>query len=328
MRHLVTLFELTPAELRQVLKTGQYLCDLHAQGERPSLLQNRCIGLLFEKPSLRTRVSFEAGMAQLGGSSLFLGDDVGWGKRESVADFANVLGQFLDAVVCRTKSHKRVTDLAQFNTLSVINGLTDLCHPCQAMADVLTVQQAFGCLPGRHMLFVGDGNNVARSMALICAMLEMRFTLACPVGYEIDDDWWSQVKQAYPAAKLEMTNDPLAAAADADAIYTDVWTSMGQEAEREQRRQVFADYQINQQLVAAAPKEVIILHCLPAIRGEEITSEVMDGPHSRIIQQAANRMHAQKGLLVWLLNRGWVEANVGAAEPDSTRLPVPENDAC
>lgn len=312
MRHLVTLFDFTPAEARQVLHTGRHLRELHASGQRPSILENRCIGLLFEKPSLRTRVSFEAGMAQLGGRSLFLGDDVGWGKREAAGDFAHVVGQFLDAVVCRTKSHAPVEELASFNAIHVINGLTDLCHPCQALADVLTIEQEFGNLAGRHVLFVGDGNNVARSTALICAMLGMQFTLACPKGYEIDAAWWAQIQQRYPDAKLAMVSDPQAAAATADAIYTDVWTSMGQEAEREARRQIFKDYCVNSDLLAAAPDHCIVLHCLPAIRGEEITSDVMDGPQSRVIPQAANRMHAQKGLLVWLLNRPWVDANITA----------------
>lgn len=310
MRHLLTLFDLSPTETRQILATGQQLCDLHAAGERPAILQRRCIGLLFEKPSLRTRVSFEAGMVHLGGSSLFLGEDVGWGKRESPADFTNVLGQFLDAVVCRAKSHERVEELAQFNALPVINGLTDLSHPCQSLADVLTIRQSFGDVTGRHVVFVGDGNNVARSMALASAMLEMRFTLACPEGYEIDETWMQQIRQQYPDAQIDQVCDPRSAVKDADAIYTDVWTSMGQEAERESRRKTFCDYKIDAALMKLAPKHAIVLHCLPAIRGEEIAAAVIDGPQSAVIRQAANRMHAQKGLLAWLLNREWVEQNV------------------
>lgn len=310
MRHLLSLFDLTPLETRQILATGQKLADLHAAGERPALLPNRCIGLLFEKPSLRTRVSFEAGMVHLGGSSLFLGDDVGWGKRESPADFTNVLGEYLDAVVCRAKGHERVVELAGFNALPVINGLTDLCHPCQSLADVMTVQQAFGEMRGRHVLFVGDGNNVARSMALACAMLDMRFTLACPAGYEIDQPWLDRIRKEYPAAKIDVTYDPMEPAVDADVLYTDVWTSMGQESQREERRKIFKNFCINQRLMERAPGHAIVLHCLPAIRGEEIDSEVLDGPQSRVIPQAANRMHVQKGLLVWLLNRPWVDQNV------------------
>lgn len=310
MRHLLTLFDLTPNEIKQILATGQMLADMLTRGERPALLQNRCIGLLFEKPSLRTRVSFEAGMVQLGGSSLFLGEEVGWGKRESPADFTKVLGQYLDAVVCRAKSHRRVEELAYYDSLHVINGLTDLNHPCQSLADLLTIRQIFGTFEGRHVVFVGDGNNVARSMALGCAMLDMTFTLACPENYEIDLDWIQRIKQCYPTASIKIVNNAREAVTEADVIYTDVWTSMGQESEREARRKIFKDYCIDANLLRSAPKHAIVLHCLPAIRGEEIADEVMDGSQSEIIRQAGNRMHAQKGLLVWLLNPQWVEENV------------------
>ena len=310
MRHLLTLFDLTPDEVKQILATGQMLADMLARGERPALLQNRCIGLLFEKPSLRTRVSFEAGMVQLGGSSLFLGEDVGWGKRESPADFTKVLGQYLDAVVCRAKSHCRVEELAKYNALHVINGLTDLNHPCQSLADLLTIRQVFGSFENRHVLFVGDGNNVARSMALGCAMLGMTFTLACPEKYALDPAWIERIHQRYPEAKINIVKDAREAATQADAIYTDVWTSMGQEAEREARRKIFREYCIDTNLLKVAPKHAIVLHCLPAIRGEEISDDVMDGPQSQVIRQAGNRMHAQKGLLVWMMNPQWVEENV------------------
>lgn len=310
MRHLLTLFDLSSDEVRQILATGQHLADLLGRGERPSILQNKCIGLLFEKPSLRTRVSFEAGMVQLGGSSLFLGEDVGWGKRESPADFTNVLGQYLDAVICRAKAHCRVEELARFNAVHVINGLTDLSHPCQSLADLLTIRQVFGTLDSRHVLFVGDGNNVARSMALACAMLDMPFTLACPDNYEIDPNWLQRIRERYPQASIRIVKDARHAAVDADVIYTDVWTSMGQEAEREARRKIFRDYCIDEKLLQVAPPHAIVLHCLPAIRGEEISDEAMDGPQSQVIRQAGNRMHAQKGLLAWMLNRPWVDANV------------------
>lgn len=310
IRHLLTLFDLKPEEAWQILDTGQHLCELLKRGERPALLQNRCLGLLFEKPSLRTRVSFEAGMAQLGGSSLFLGDDVGWGKRETVEDFTRVLGEYLDALVCRAKVHRCVEELAACNALPIINGLTDLNHPCQTLADVLTIRQAFGGLQGRHVVFVGDGNNVARSMALGCAMFGMRFTLACPSRHVIDAKWLQRICSVYPHAKLDCTSDARIAVKDADVIYTDVWTSMGQEAEREVRRQIFKDYKVDDALLSKAPSHAIVLHCLPAVRGEEIASSVMDGPHSHVISQAGNRMHAQKGLLVWMLNRAWVDKHV------------------
>jgi ornithine carbamoyltransferase len=310
MQHLLSLFDITPADLRTILRTATVLKTRLAAGDRPAVLERRVLAMLFEKPSLRTRVSFETGIAQLGGTSLFLGEDVGWGKRESPSDFTQVLGQFVDAVVCRAKSHDRVEQLASYDSLPVINGLTDLCHPCQAMADVLTIQGSLGELTGKHVVFVGDGNNVAQSLALICAMLEMRFTLACPEGYEMDEHWVRQVTAKYPRAAIEQIEDAKAAVAQADAIYTDVWTSMGQESEAAIRRKAFAAYQVNADLMAAAPSHARVLHCLPAVRGEEITDEVIDSPQSDVIVQAGNRMHAQKGLLVWLLNLDWINANL------------------
>jgi len=312
MQHLLSLFDISPDQLRCVLATSAHLKRRLIAGDRPPVLARHVVALLFEKPSLRTRVSFETGMAQLGGGSLFLGEDVGWGKRESPSDFTRVLGEFVDAVVCRSKSHARAEELASFDALPVINGLTDLCHPCQAMADVLTIEESLGSLTGKHLVFVGDGNNVSQSLALICAMLEMRFTLACPKGYEMADDWLARVTKQYPAARIEQAYEPKSAVAQADAIYTDVWTSMGQEAEQAERRKAFEEFQLNQDLMSAAPNHARVLHCLPAVRGEEITDEVIDSDQSDVIAQAGNRMHAQKGLLVWLLNRGWIDDNVDA----------------
>lgn len=310
MQHVLSLFDINPDQLRLILATASHLKARLKKGDRPAVLQRLVLGLLFEKQSLRTRVSFETGMAQLGGSSLFLGEDVGWGKREAASDFSQVLGQFVDIVVCRAKSHTSVQQLAEFNAMPVINGLTDLCHPCQAMADVLTIQDSLGSLDDKHLVFVGDGNNVAQSLALICAMLDMRFTLACPDEYEMDTDWIAQVNSQYPNAKIQRLADPTEAVKDADAIYTDVWTSMGQEAESAIRKAAFAEYQVNSDLMAAAPSHARVLHCLPAVRGEEITNEVIDSDQSDVIQQAGNRMHAQKGLLVWLLNQDWITNNV------------------
>ena len=310
MQHLLSLFDISADDLKQILAAADLLKARLARGDRPPVLQRLVLALLFEKPSLRTRVSFETGIAQLGGASLFLGQEVGWGTRESPSDFTQVLGQFVDAVVCRTKSHQRAVQLASFDALPVINGLTDLCHPCQAMADVMTIRESLGPLPGKHLVFVGDGNNVAHSLALICAMLEMRFTLACPDGYRMNDQWVDRVLEQYPSASVTQTEDAKAAVADADAIYTDVWTSMGQESEAATRRSAFAPYQVNEELMAAAPNHARVLHCLPAVRGEEITDEVIDSDQSDVIVQAGNRMHAQKGLLVWLLNRAWIDDNI------------------
>lgn len=310
MQHLETLFDITRDDLRRILATGFELKRRLAQGDRPPILARKVLALLFEKPSLRTRVSFEAGIAQLGGNSLFLGEEVGWGKRESFSDFSRVLGQYVDVVVCRAKSHESVRRLAAFNVVPVVNGLTDLSHPCQALADVMTMQEAFGDLTGRHVVFVGDGNNVARSLMLASVMLNMSFTLACPDGYNIDEAWCQRVRQAYPEAKFRRLRDPHEAVTDADVIYTDVWTSMGQEAEQAQRREVFADYRVDEKLMKSAPRHARVQHCLPAVRGQEITDGVIDGPQSDVIAQAGNRMHAQKGLLVWMLARDWVEEHV------------------
>lgn len=310
MQHLRSLFDISPDDLTVILDAALHLKSGLGAGDRPSALKNRVIALLFEKPSLRTRVSFETGMKQMGGDSLFLGEDVGWGHREPPSDFTNVLGQFVDAVVCRAKSHERVTELAQFDALHVINGLTDLCHPCQAIADLLTIRESFGNLTGKHLVFVGDGNNVSHSLALAAAMSGMRFTLARPDGYELDGEWLAKILLRYPDARIGQVESAREAVSDADVIYTDVWTSMGQEAESAKRVKDFANHQVNTELMSAAPSHARVLHCLPAVRGEEITAEVIDGPQSDVIVQAGNRMHAQKALLVWLLNRPWIKENV------------------
>ncbi len=310
MQHLLTLFDITPVDLKQILATAATLKQKLAAGERPPILQRLVMAMLFEKPSLRTRVSFEAGMAQLGGSALFLGEDVGWGKRESPSDFTHVLAEFVDVVVCRAKTHACVEQLASFNAVPVINGLTDLSHPCQAIADLMTMKHCFDDLRGKRLVFVGDGNNVARSVALCCAMLEVKFTLASPPGYRINEPWLKRIRERYPRAEIEQLEDPKQAVRSADAIYTDVWTSMGQEAESATRRKVFAEYQVNRSLMSLAPKHARVLHCLPAVRGQEITDDVIDSDQSDVIAQAGNRMHVQKGLLVWLLNRDWINANV------------------
>ena len=310
MQHLESLFDIQPDDLRLILKTaGQIKRELRA-GHRPDILKNRVLGLLFEKPSLRTRVSFETGMAQMGGGSLFLGSDVGWGHREPISDFTQVMGEFVDAIVCRAKSHQRVTELSQFDAVPIINGLTDLCHPCQAIADLLTVEETLGSLEQRHLVFVGDGNNVSQSLALAAAMVGMRFTLARPAGYAMDGDWLAKIWLKYPDANLTEVDSAETAVADADVIYTDVWTSMGQEAESAKRVQDFADFQVNAELLKRAPDHVRFLHCLPAVRGQEVTSDVIEGPASDVIAQAGNRMHAQKALLVWMLNRPWISEHV------------------
>jgi ornithine carbamoyltransferase len=259
------------------------------------------MALLFEKPSLRTRVSFEAGMINLGGNSLFLGDDVGWGSRESIADFGRVLSEYVDVIVVRTKAHERIVELAGFCTCSVINGLTDYEHPCQALADLYTLGELAGPLEGQTLAYVGDGNNVARSLAIGCGKTGMRFAMAAPKRYQFDAEFLKRLKRDAPQLDLLVTTDPREAVRDAAAVYTDVWVSMGQEAEAESRRRDFANFQVNCKLMSQAPTDALFMHCLPARRGEEVTDEVIDGPRSIVVQQAANRLHAQKGILAWLL---------------------------
>lgn len=301
MRHLLTLFDLTPEEIRRIFALSEDIKTKLAAGVREPILPGRVLALLFEKPSLRTRVSFEAGMTHLGGSTLFLGEDVGWRTRESIADFAQVLSQYVDAIVCRAKSHATVEDLARHSTCPVINGLTESDHPCQALADLFTMQELHGPLSGQKLAYVGDANNVARSLAMACGHLGVRFSIASPPGYSFDRPFVAELRRRMPKLELIETTDPIAAVKDADAVYTDVWASMGQEQEREQRAAAFASFQVNEGLMRHAPPTACFLHCLPARRGEEVTDGVIDSPQSAVVQQAANRMHVQKGLLAWLL---------------------------
>jgi len=309
VRHLVSLFDVSQQELQTILSLSEQMKQLLEHGCRPPWLQRRVLAMLFEKPSLRTRVSFEAGIQQLGGAAMFLGEEVGWKSRESTADFVHVLSQYADFIVCRAKSHASVEELAKFSSVPVINGLTDLSHPCQAMADVLTMQQVCGSLSGKTVTFVGDGNNVARSLAVASAMVGMRFRLLGPANYRISEASIANILKRYPNADIVQCDAPKEMLSDADFLYTDVWTSMGQEAEAAERRAAFAPFQVNCKLMAMASPHCRVLHCLPARRGEEITDEVMDGKSSVVVAQSGNRMHAQKGLLVWLaIQHGWLDA--------------------
>jgi ornithine carbamoyltransferase len=308
IRHFVDLFDLPADAARDLLLRAAELKRDDQQGHRPLFLSGRTLGLIFEKPSLRTRVSFEAAIAQLGGSAIFLRDkDVGMGSRESIADFSRVISQYVDALAVRTFAHATVEELARYATVPIINALSDLAHPCQALADMLTIQEAFGTLEGLKLVFVGDGNNVARSLALASALLGLEFVLAAPPGYEFPADFQERYEETFPDQPLVVEHDAVEAVRGAQAIYTDVWTSMGQEQETEQRRAVFQPYQVNAALLAPLPREAIFLHCLPAHRGEEVTSEILDGPRSMVIPQAANRLHFQKALLIWLMLECWPE---------------------
>jgi ornithine carbamoyltransferase len=240
-------------------------------------------------------------MAHLGGSTLFLGEDVGWGKRESTADFARVLGEYVDVIVCRANCHQKVVDLAEFAGCSVVNGLTDQAHPCQALGDLYTLRETYGKLQGLKLAYVGDANNVAASLLVASAKLGVEFAIAAPNGYQFEPEFVNKVKAIAPQAKIQLCVDPREAVRNAQAIYTDVWTSMGQEAQRAERERALRPYQVNAALLKHAPSDTRFMHCLPARRGEEVTDEVIDGPHSAVLPQAANRLHAQKGLLAWLL---------------------------
>ena len=301
MRHLITLCDVTSAEVARIFAITEDLKTKYAQGLREPLLPGRTLALLFEKQSLRTRVSFEAGITHLGGNSIMLGEDVGFGKRESIADFARVLTEMVDVLVIRSKRHATVEEVARHAKCSVINGLTDESHPCQALADLYTLREHFGELTGLKLAWVGDGNNVARSLVRACGHTGVRLAVCTPQGYELEDSFVADARQRFSNLDLVTTHDPHEAVRGASAVYTDVWASMGQEAERAQRLQDFAAYQVNGALMRQAPAEAVFMHCLPARRGEEVTDEVIDGPQSVVVPQAANRMHVQKGILVWLL---------------------------
>ena len=300
VRHLLTLLDLSQDELQELMKLADDLKAKFEAGVREPLFPGRVAGLLFSKPSLRTRVSFEAAMTHLGGSSLYLGQDVGWGKREPASDFGRVLSQYVDVIVCRTFAHASIEELAQYCDCPVINGLTDMAHPCQALADVLTIKEECGKLDGAAVTFVGDGNNVARSLAIACRRLGANLTLSAPAGYEFDSDFLDKINAMDGDGSVANVADPVEAVSGAEAIYTDVWASMGQEKDQKKREKDFASHQVNTELMSNAP-DAIFLHCLPAKRGQEVTAEVIDGPQSRIVEQAANRMHAQKAILAWLL---------------------------
>jgi ornithine carbamoyltransferase len=300
-RHLITLGDLTSAEIERIFSITEDLKSKFDRGLREPLLPGRVMAMLFEKPSLRTRVSLESGMIHLGGGALFLGDDVGFGHRESVADFGRVLSQYVDVIVVRSKRHETVVELAEHCSAPVINGLTDYAHPCQAMADLFTIRELAGGLEGSTLAWIGDGNNVARSLALGCGKIGVRFVMGTPDPYRFDDEFVELLGREVPDLEMKVTADPAEAVRDAVAVYTDVWASMGQEEEQERRRRDFRDYQVNAELMSRARNGAVFMHCLPAHRGEEVTDEVIDGPQSVVVQQAANRMHVQKGILTWLL---------------------------
>ncbi len=305
MKHFLSLADLTSKELWHLLDLAIELKKEWQQGGNRPLLAGKTLGMIFQKPSLRTRVSFDMAMIHLGGQALYLSPfEIQLGKRESVPDVARVLSRYVDAIMARVFAHSDVVTLAEYSRVPVINGLSDYSHPCQGLADFLTVVEKKGReLRGRKLAFIGDGNNVATSLLFGATKLGMDFAIAGPPGYELPADVWAQGQRfaAESGSRLLSTHDPAEAVANADVIYTDVWASMGQEEEAEERARIFRPYQVNAALVAQARPDVIVMHCLPAHRGQEITDEVADGPHSVLWDQAENRMHAQKAILVELL---------------------------
>ena len=272
-------------------------------GGNPPLLKGKVLGMIFQKPSLRTRVSFDMAMRHLGGDALYLSpQEIGLGKREAIADIARVMSGYVHGMMARVFEHEHVIELARWSSVPVINGLSDYNHPCQAMADALTIQEKFGKTKGLNVTFLGDGNNVAVSLMHICTRLGWNFTIASPEGYDLKTRAIENAKKlaAESGSRLVFQRDPHQAVRDADVIYTDTWTSMGQEEETAKREKVFPPYQVNAGLVGEAKKDVIVMHCLPAHRGQELTNEVADGLHSMIFPQAHNRLHAQKAILAWL----------------------------
>ena len=307
MKHFLTLGDLAPDEFMGLLDLAVKLkTQLHKKGRNKPWLKGKTLGMIFQKPSLRTRVSFDMAMIQLGGQALYLSpNEISLGKRESVADVARVLSRYVDGIMARVFAHADVVELAKYSCVPVVNGLSDYSHPCQGAADLLTIYEHFGKLKGLRVVFVGDGNNVATSLAFGCALTGAHFVIASPEGYDLNADIVAKATKMGQATKSTVTRlrDPLEAARDADVIYTDVWTSMGQEEETERRLKVFAPtYQINSELVSHAAPGYIVMHCLPAHRGQEITDEVCDDEkHSALWDQAENRMHAQKAILVELM---------------------------
>lgn len=304
MRHFRSLDDLSPKELENLLAWSLGLKEEHRVGTDRHRLSGRVLGLFFEKPSMRTRVSFESGIAHLGGTAVFLSrEEVGLGTREPVADFARVISRYVDLLAVRTFSHAVIEELACYASCPVINALSDSHHPCQALADLATILEEFGRLDGIKVAFVGDGNNVARSLAMGCAMVGADFVLSAPAGYELEPPFLAKCQALAGRDCIRIDPDPARAVVGADIVYTDVWASMGQESEQAIRRHVFANYQVSSELMARTKPTARFLHCLPAHRGEEVTAEVIDGPQSLVVEQAANRLHVQKALMLWLLGQ-------------------------
>ena len=302
MKNFLSINECSCDQLKELLEESGKLKRLYKTGGRDLCLSGKSLAMLFEKPSLRTRISFQVAMTALGGSAIYVKpEDIGGiGKREPIKDMARVLSRYVDGIMARTFEHSTVTELAEFATVPVINALTDRLHPCQAMADVLTIGEHCGRLEGVKIAFIGDGNNVARSLAFACAKLGMKMVVATPAGYELDVES-IRTANRISADSVSQTNNPAEAVVDAEIIYTDTWVSMGQEDEKQKRRADFAGFQVNAELVKSAPADAKIMHCLPAYRDFEISDEIAESDNSIIFDQAENRLHFQRALLKRLM---------------------------
>jgi ornithine carbamoyltransferase len=296
MKHLLKLMDLSEKEIIEILNLADQLKYEKKNGIEHHILKGKSLGLIFEKSSTRTRVSFEVGMYDLGGSALFLSSrDLQIGRGEPVQDTARVLSRYLDGIMIRTFDQQEVEDLAKYGSIPIINGLTDYCHPCQVLADLMTIREHKGILKGKKLCYIGDGNNMTNSLIVGGIKMGMEVSVACPKGYEPDAEL---MKWAAENGKFTCTESVLEAAKDADVLYTDVWASMGQEAEAEERKKIFKGYQINSEVMAVAHADAMVMHCLPAHRGEEITEDVLEAHADEIFDEAENRLHAQKAVLV------------------------------
>ncbi len=311
-KDFLDIIDYTPEELQELIDLAVELKKEYQQGGNQPVLKGKVLAMIFQKPSLRTRVSFEVGMYHLGGNALYLSpNEIGLGQREAIADVARVLDGMVHGIMARVFDHEHLLELAHWTTIPVINGLSDYSHPCQALADVLTIYEEFGQIKDINITYVGDGNNVAVSLMQIAAKLGANFTIANPIDYDMPAESIETIRPYAEASgsKLTFLRDPHEAVKDAKVIYTDTWTSMGQEEEAEKRRSAFDGFQVNSKLLCHAPERVIVMHCLPAHRGEEITGDILDGPHSVIFDQAENRIHAAGAVITYLL--GGLEISVG-----------------
>ncbi len=300
-KDFISIADYTREELEEIFELTKELKAKTKRGEEHHLCKGKTMAMIFAKPSARTRISFETGMYQLGGYALYLSpNDIGIGKREAVKDIARVVSRYNDIIMARLFDHAHILELAEYASVPVINGLTDYNHPCQIMADIFTIMEKRGHLEDLKITYIGDGNNVANSWVNLASKLPMHLVICSPSGFEPDSETLTRAREA-GVSQIEIVHDPEVAVKDADVVYTDVWASMGQEAEAEERRKVFMPYQVNEKLMAHARKDALVMHCLPAHRGEEITDEVLDGPQSIVFDEAENRMHVQKAIIVKLL---------------------------